>query len=427
MPRIFTWISLLLLVCCLSCDRVGKDVAPTAEEDPVPSDNVLYTLPDASLAVNLKALADPKVPTTFRVDQLPESGKVTFTAKGFMLYTPDPLFIAGDDAFTLKSDAPAVPGKPQLPINFAVSVVSNPDQIPCGMSRPTEPVETDENTPVTIEVVRPGLFCDQQANPASIEIQSQPRAGSVRVQGGKIIYTPLRNVSGRDVFVYQICPTGGSADDCIMSTATVNVNDVVSTTACRVHLNDDRISYRPRFVTDSIVIPVLANDQLCQASRVLPLSLTVAPSGGAAYLTPQNWMVYKPRLTTINDRVHYRRCEKGDCLDAYVLINIKQPEPGCVLKANADLTQLILSKPGPFMKIGTIPISVLANDHLCAPLQSVRVIRNPNNATLRVNSIGTIEYKMDVAPKPKEITFVYELTDAQGKTTSATVRISIKP
>jgi len=413
-----------LLAGSLACDQVGEDVKPAQEEQLVAADNELLTLPDAPLAINLKSLADSKIPTTFRLSRLPKSGEVSFTSKGLLLYTPDPSFVAGGDGFSILSDAP-VSGTPPQPVVFAVTLASDADQLPCGAGVAGDPTETAANTPVTINVLRNDMFCDAKPDPASLQIETAPQKGSVRIQNGQIVYTPANGFTGRERFIYKVCPLGGTEGDCLTSVATVIVNDAVA--ACRLQLQNDQVSFRQRFATDSLIIPVLANDQLCKTSKLLPLTMTVKPTGGSAYFNPRNAIVYKPQPGTTTDKIHYRRCNGPNCLDATVAITIIQPDPGCVLKANNNSVQLVLSKPTANMRLGVIPINVLSNDDLCAPLRSVTIKQFPTGVRLQVLPSGIISYTMEASPKAKDITFTYELTDIQGKASIATVKISIKP
>lgn len=416
--------NMALLLGCLACDQVGEDMKPAQEEQLVAADNELITLPDAPLAVNLKSLANARIPTTFRLSRLPKSGVVSFTAKGLLLYTPDPSFVAGGDGFAILSDAP-VSGTPPSPVVFAVTLASDADQLPCGAGVAGDPVETIINTPIAIDVLRNDMFCDGRPDPASLQIETAPQKGSVRIQNGQVVYTPANGFTGRERFIYKVCALGGIEEDCLTSVATVTVNDAVAT--CRLQLQNDQVSFRQRFATDSLVIPVLSNDQLCKASRLLPLTMTMRPTGGSAYFNPRNAIVYKPQPGTITDKIHYRRCDGPNCLDATVAITIIQPEPGCVLKANNNSVQLVLSKPTAAMRRGVIPMNVLSNDNLCAPLRSVKIKQFPTGVNLQVLPSGLINYTMETSPKAKDITFTYELIDIQGRSSLATVKISIKP
>ena len=415
--------SLFLLVGCVACDQVGQDVRP-AEEDLVASDNELITLPDSPLVINLKTLANPKIATTFRLSQLPKSGEVSFTSNGLLLYTPDPSFVAGADGFSISSDVPAS-GKVLPPVIFDVTMASDADQLPCGMGITADQSETTANIPVTIDVLRNDMFCEGKPDPGSLQIETPPQRGSVRIENGRVVYTPAKNFTGRERFIYRSCPLGGTASDCLLSVATVTVNEAVNN--CRVHLQNDKVSFRQRFATDSLIIPVLVNDQLCKANRLLPLLMTVKPMGGSAYFTIKNSIVYKPQPSTTADKIYYRRCEGSDCLDATVIIVINKPDASCLLKANNNSIQLVLSQPTANIRRGLIPINVLGNDVLCAPLRAVTIKQNPTGARLHVLPGGIVNYTMDTNPKAKDLSFTYELTDIQGKTTSALVKISIKP
>jgi hypothetical protein len=413
-----------LLIGSLACDKVSKDVSPTQDEELVASDNELLTLPDSPLAVNLKALADTKTTTTFRLSRLPKSGEVSFTSKGLLLYAPDADFVAGADGFSVLSDAP-VSGKTPPPVEFAVRVVSDADELPCGAGVTGDQTETNANTPVTIDVLRNDMFCEGKPNPASLQIETPPQHGSVRIDKGQVIYTPAKNFTGRERFIYRSCPLGGLEDDCIISVATITVNEVVRN--CRVQLQNDQVSFRQRFSTDSLVIPVLANDQLCNSNKLLPITMTVKPTGGSAYINSKNTIVYKPQTNTTTDKIHYRRCAGPDCLDATVGITIVKPAATCVLKANYDLIKLVLSQPTSAMRRGIVPLYVLGNDNLCAPIRSMTLKQVPTGVRLQVLPSGIINYTMETPPKAKDITFTYELIDIQGKSSSATVKISIKP
>lgn len=414
-------LNLFLLVGCLACDQVGEDVRPT-EEEIVASGNELVTLPDAPLAINLKNFSDSKTATTFRLSRLPKSGQVSFTPRGLLLYIPDQSFVAGADGFSVLSDA--VGGIALPPVTFEVTMASDADQLPCGMGIASGQTETSVNTSISINVLRNDMFCESRPDPASLQIEMAPQQGTVRVQNGQVIYTPARNFIGRERFMYRACPLNGADDDCLISVATVTVIEVAAN--CRVQLQNDQVSFRQRFSTDSLIIPVLANDQLCKKSPLLPLVMTVKPVGGSAYFTTKNTIVYKPQPGTTTDKIHYRRCEGVDCLDATVAITITQPNTSCVLKANNNSVQLVLSQPTANMRRGIIPINVLSNDMLCAPLRSVTIKQQPVGVSLQVLPSGIINYTMEASPKEKDITFTYELIDIQGKSSIASVKISIK-
>ena len=416
-------VSMVLWLACLGCDQIGEDVQP-AQEELITSDNELLTLPDSPLAINLKAFSDPQIATTFRLSQLPKSGTISFTPKGLLLYTPDQSFVAGADGFSISSDAPTS-GKALPPLTFEVSMVPDADQLPCSIGVAGDQAETVANTPVTINVLQNDMFCNGRPNPSTLQIDTPPTTGSVRILNGQVVYTPAPNFTGRERFIYRACPVSGNDSDCLLSVVTVTVNEVI--TNCQLKLQNDQVLFRPRFATDSLIIPVLANDQLCKESRLLPLTMTVTPTGGSAYFNAKKAIVYKPRVGTITDRIHYRRCNGAHCLDAVVAITLAQPDASCLLKANNNSLKLVLSQPTINIRRGIIPINVLANDDLCVPLRSLTIKENSTGANLQVLSTGIINYTLETNPKAKDLTFTYELIDIRGKASLATVKISIKP
>lgn len=421
MTRFSTFCYVLLLT-CLACDQVGQDVAPPTES--VSTENEFLTLPDNPLAIDLKQLSELKTATTFRIDRQPASGDVTFAANGMLLYSPKMAFVAGDDSFTLSSASPG-PDKPNTPVVFHVTMAPDATKLPCTVGVVADRAETPTNTPITIPVLKNDVFCDSQADVGTLRIEVAPRYGRARIEAGQVIYTPDKDFSGRETLVYRVCPVGGSAQDCVVATATVIVGNPA--TDCKLLLRNDEVAFRQRFATDSLIIPVLINDQLCKASRTLPLTLSKAPSGGNAYLTRSNTIVYKPLPNTATDQLRYRRCENGTCLEATVDISVRQPAANCALKANNNTFEFSLSNPTAAMRKGVVSLNVLGNDMLCAPLRSMIIKANPGNAPVQVLPNGQITYTLSANPMPGIISFTYELTDLQGQSSTATVKINLKP
>ncbi|WOO40320.1 Ig-like domain-containing protein [Rubellicoccus peritrichatus] len=72
-------------------------------------------------------------------------------------------------------------------------------------------VETDENTPVSIDVLSNDTDSDAQPSPLAIYSVSQPRHGSLSVVGTNVLYTPDSGFSGMDEFTYLV--TDGAEQD----------------------------------------------------------------------------------------------------------------------------------------------------------------------------------------------------------------------
>lgn len=84
---------------------------------------------------------------------------------------------------------------------------------------------TDEDMPVTIDVVSNDTDPDGNLDPSTLTATSGPSNGTLTDNGdGTFTYTPNTNWSGTDSFVYQVCDTGGLCDT---ATVSITVNPVV--------------------------------------------------------------------------------------------------------------------------------------------------------------------------------------------------------
>jgi hypothetical protein len=105
-----------------------------------------------------------------------------------------------------------------------VSVTVNPrvNQRPVAVD---DSATTRMNTVVTIRVLDNDYDPDGTLNPATVRIVTQPRRGTVVVNGngtGRVYYTPRLNFRGTDVFTYYVRDNDGMRSN----TATVRVNVV---------------------------------------------------------------------------------------------------------------------------------------------------------------------------------------------------------
>lgn len=89
-------------------------------------------------------------------------------------------------------------------------------------------VETDEDTPVIIDVLKNDLHVEGLIDPATVTVAGNPSNGSVAVNtvDGSITYTPAENYFGLDSFTYYVPDPGGALSDPATVTITINsVND----------------------------------------------------------------------------------------------------------------------------------------------------------------------------------------------------------
>lgn len=82
-------------------------------------------------------------------------------------------------------------------------------------------VTTNEETPVTFDVLANDSDVDGNLNPGSVTVVSGPSNGALVHNGaGSFTYTPAANFSGVDSFVYEVCDTEGV---CASATVTITV------------------------------------------------------------------------------------------------------------------------------------------------------------------------------------------------------------
>ncbi len=426
MKRIFIkplWLSLTLVVSLLSCDRISQDILPPPSAEDELGNNTLVILPDQPVAVDLRTLTNLNTATTFTVSAPPESGEAKFAQNGLLLYTPNGEFVAGEDNFTIGTNTKLANKLVTVP--FRVEMALDGADLPCKLGAVPDKAETPANTSLAIGVLKNDKFCEGTPDPASLTIKVAPKFGTVLVVGANVIYKPNAGFNGRDFLVYTVCNTGAPTQTCALGVVSLTVGDPLKN--CKIALRDDQVPFRPVFQTDSILIPVLINDQLCRGNRAVPLTVTKVPANGTARVNASNQLVYKLKTSTwTNDELTYQRCENGVCATAVVRVRSAAATTGCKLIAAKDARTISLSKPTIDVRLGAVLLPVLLNDKLCGPLKAMRISANPANVKLEILRDGTIIYRLDAQPKKGIVSFTYELTDAANTKVTADVALTIK-
>ena len=417
----FRWSHLLLWIAIVACDRVGTDVAPIVETET--KENQFVALVDQPLAIDLKKLPTLSTATTFRIEKKPELGDARFTDKGILIYTPRSEFVAGDDELVIASDNQSATGSISA-LSLRISMATVDDKLPCAVGAVSDSSRTTMNKAVTIPILRNDQFCTGTVDPASIQLEAAPKNGTVKVNAENVTYTPKEGYLGRDTFIYRVCNKGVTEKNCFIAAVTVLVENPAA--ACQIDLVDNVVAFKPVFVYDSIRIPVLANDILCKSVKTIPITISLPPVYGTAYVATGNIVVYKARMAALGDEFWYRRCDGGNCIDAVVQIRGRSPVPNCTASAVGDSRSISLKALTDEVKQNGIAIPVLANDNLCEILKSVTIKENLSKANLEVQRDGKILYKFGTTNKPGQLTFVYEVTDAKDNKTSAEVKIILK-
>ncbi len=407
----------LLLVGLLACDRIGQDVSPA---DANGDETELFALPVNKVAFDLTTLSSLQTTTTFTIARQPQSGTLSFAANGLLLYEPNSDFVAGNDDFSVSATQQGV----AVPMPLTVKMAADDDAVPCVAGALPDQATTPVGQSVGIDVLKNDKVCDGNLNSGSLKIVVKPKSGTVRIDGETVVYTPISSTfTGRDEFIYKICSDGGSNAVCYVAPVLITVGNPGKD--CQVVLHNDQVNYRQLFVTDSLIIPALANDQLCQGSRLLPISITKGPAKGTAYTLTRSsaqTIVYKPNPGIDGtDNLTYQRCVNGACQQATVNLRVQAIDPACKLAAKNDQRTASLSTDAD-AKAGRLQLPVLLNDQVCSPITTMRILDNPSNLNLKIRN-GVIVYVLGTTPSKGTRTFTYELVDLKGNRTSAQVKL----
>ncbi|MBW4497948.1 MAG: tandem-95 repeat protein, partial [Oscillatoria princeps RMCB-10] len=251
-------------------ESAADQTTVVANTPPVATDDTASTNPGVPVSIPVLGNdSDPDNnldPSSVTITAQPANGTVSVNPDGSITYTPNPGFTTGTDTFTYQvCDS----GNPVSCDTATVTVT-----VPVPPNNP--PVATDDTAstnpgvPVSIPVLGNDSDPDNNLDPSSVTIASQPPNGTVTVNpDGSITYTPNPGfTSGTDTFSYQVCDTGNPVS-CDTATVTVTVpvppnNPPVAT--------DDTASTNPGV---PVSIPVLDNDTDSD-DNLNPSSVTIA-------------------------------------------------------------------------------------------------------------------------------------------------------
>jgi hypothetical protein len=131
---------------------------------------------------------------------------------------------------------------------------------------------TDEDTPVSIDVLANDSDPDDDLDPTSVRVVVAPSFGSAELEGTSIRYTPDADRNGIDSFVYEVCDATGLCD-----TATVTI-DVRAVNDAPIAIDDSATTTRET----PVIIDVLANDTDVESTKPISSSVVSNPTKGTA-------------------------------------------------------------------------------------------------------------------------------------------------
>ncbi|MBI1193738.1 MAG: tandem-95 repeat protein [Bacteroidetes bacterium] len=243
---------------------------------------------------------------------------VIFPATGGLQYTPNPNY-NGPDSLQYRVCDDQVPGTCDearlaiivLPLNDAPTLTDDINV-------------TDEDLPVSTDVLANDSDIDGSLDPATVAIVSGPYHGtaSVDTATGQVLYTPSPDFFGTDSLRYSACDDGtplpAACGEALLVILVIPVNDPVSAADDVFAVLEDTPTW----------LDLLANDTDPDGSAD-PASVTViaGPAHGSTLLNPATGEVrYAPDANYAGpDTFRYRVCDDGipaGCSEATVYLDV---------------------------------------------------------------------------------------------------------
>ena len=305
----------------------------------------------------------------------PANGSVS-VVNGKIVYTPNNNF-NGTDTFTYEVTDPQgnkTTASVTVTVNGKVNA-ANDSKV------------TDENTPVTINVLS-----NDDADATLTGVLTQPANGSVSVVGGKIVYTPNNGFNGTDSFTYEVTDPQGNKTT---ASVTVTVNGKIDATNDKISTNENT----------PVTIDVLSNDDADAALT----GVVSQPANGSVSVVGSK-IVYTPNTGfSGTDSFTYEVVDpQGNKTTATVTVTVQG-----VINATDDYENTDENTP--------VKINVLSNDDSDATLTGQ--LSQPSNGSAQI--VGNqIVYTPNNGFTGLD-SFSYEVTDASGNKTDATVFVTV--
>nr|MBP6460038.1 tandem-95 repeat protein [Crocinitomicaceae bacterium] len=172
---------------------VANESVSGPEDTPIPGN---ITSNDSDLEGAVTVVTTPLVN--------PKNGTIAILANGNFTYTPSANFNGKDTVVVSVCDN----GSPSICLNDTIFINVTP--VNNGPIANKDEVTTNEDTPVTIDVVFNDTDLDGFIDVTTVKIKNQPKKGTVTVDPitGKINYVPTSNTIGNDTLVYEVCDNG---------------------------------------------------------------------------------------------------------------------------------------------------------------------------------------------------------------------------
>jgi len=395
------------------CDTATVTIDVTAVNDaPIANDDATTINQDTVVTIDATA-NDTDVdgnldPTSTTIVSGASNGTVINNGDGTFTYTPNPGFFGVDSFDYQVCDSDGLCDTATVTITVLEVVQVNTAPVANNDSE-----TTPEDTSVTIDAAANDTDAENNLNPSSATVITQPTNGTVTNNGdGTFSYDPDPDFNGTDSFEYEICDTDGLCD-----TATVTI-DVTPVNDPPIANNDSATTLEDTAVT----IDAAANDTDLDGN-LDPASATVtnAPANGTVVNNGDGTFSYVPDADfNGSDSFDYQICDTdGLCDTATVNIDVTPVnDPPAAADDSATVTE-----------DSSVTIPVLNNDVDVdgnLDLDSVSITQQPANGEVVVNPDGTVTYTPDANYNGPD-SFEYQVCDTDGQCDTATVTVQVTP
>ncbi len=312
----------------------------------------------------------------------PANGSVNQNPDGTLKYTPAADF-HGVDTFTYDV-ADAFGNLEQASVTVTVEPV---------VDVVDDTTATDEDTAIDIDV----FANDQFEGPASVASVTQPRLGSVSLNGdGSVRYVPAPDFHGSETFTYAVTDAHGNSET---AQVTVTVRAVADTVDDAATTNEDT----------PIDISVLANDRFSGAAVVTDVT---QPATGRVVVNANGTVTYTPAADF-----------HGTETFRYTATDVTgQTETAQVTVTVNAISDTVPDTAATTEDAATV-IDVQANDNFEGPV-TVSAVTQPGKGTVSINGDGTLSYTPAADFHGTEA-FSYTLQDPFGNTEVASVQVTV--
>ena len=398
-----------------SVDTTDTGIGTIANDDannaPVAVDDAYTTNEDMQLIVSAPGVlandTDAELDTlTAALVTGPAHGTLIFGADGGFTYTPE-LNYFGGDSFTYQVSDGALDSNIAT-VTLTVNAVNDaPDA-------QDDAFTTDEDTVLTVPM--PGVLANDTDIDSTLTavVATGPANGTLVFNAdGSFTYTPNLNFNGSDSFTYRASDAPGSESN--LATVLLTVNAV----------NDAPVAVNDAYTTDedtvlTVLVPgVLANDTDVD-SAALTAVVATGPANGTLVLNADGSFTYTSNLNfNGSDSFTYRASDapgsESNLATVLLTVNAVNDAPDAQDDTYTVLEDVVLMVDAP---------GVLGNDSDVDSALTAAVVDDVDHGTLSLAADGSFFYAADLNFFGTD-TFIYEVSDGQGGTDTATVTITI--